>query len=152
MGLRITFQPVNHDRPGGQFVLNRAPGPVNVATSPAGILAESSSVWVLAMMERFQQRARPLHIQALEARRLIWEGAELVDARGLEEFTSSHLEGARNLCSKADNWNIHTALPQLDAPIICYSNEGKRATSLAFRLLDLGYHYVFALKGGMRDF
>jgi rhodanese-related sulfurtransferase len=152
VGSRITFQQVNHDRRCGQPVLNRAPSPVNVATSPAEILAESSRVWVLAMSERFQQRARPLHIQALEARRLIWEGAELVDARGLEEFTSSHLEGAHNLGSQADNWDIHTALTDLDAPIVCYSNEGKRATSLAFRLLDLGYHYVFALKGGMADF
>ena len=88
----------------------------------------------------------------MEARRLIWEGAELLDARGLDEFTTSHLEGARNLCSDAGTWEIRRVLPQLDAPIICYSNGNGRATALACRLLELGYPHVFALEGGLNGF
>jgi len=86
----------------------------------------------------------------MEARRLIWEGAELLDARGFDEFTSSHLEGAKNLSSQAGSRDIRKALPQIDAPIICYSNHNGRATTLACRIMDLGYPYVFGLEGGLQ--
>ncbi|MCP9773467.1 rhodanese-like domain-containing protein [Synechococcus sp. Tobar12-5m-g] len=104
------------------------------------------------MAEGFQQRSRLRRIGLLEARRLIWEGAELLDARGLDEFTISHLEGARNLSSQAGTWEIRRALPSLDAPIICYSNGNGRATALACRILDLGYTYVFGLEAGLNGF
>ena len=104
------------------------------------------------MGEGFQQRSRLRRIGSLETRRLIWEGAELLDARGLDEFTTSHLEGARHLSSDAGTWEIRRALPRLEAPIICYSNGHRRSTALACRILGLGYPYVVALEGGLNGF
>jgi rhodanese-related sulfurtransferase len=102
--------------------------------------------------EGWRTKAELRRLQPIEVRRLIWEGAALLDARNLEEFTFAHLESALRVEVSAPAHEIRKLLPSLEQPIICYSNGNERGRSLGLRLIDLGYLYVFVLENGIRQF
>lgn len=90
-------------------------------------------------------------LSALEARRLIWELVPLVDARSAQDYLSYHLPGAIHLPHGAEQDQIRRVLPDHNQPLILYSNTMKRATALAFQLLELGYTSVHIISGGLAN-
>lgn len=97
-------------------------------------------------------RAERRQLQTLEARRLIWEGALVLDARSKEEFDHSHLQGAISVSMERSDAEIQRLLPDSMVPILCYSNRQDRAQHLIAKLRRLGYSHAYGIDGGFQPF
>lgn len=88
------------------------------------------------------------------ARRLVAEGALLLDVRTREEFRSGHIEGAVNVPIGELDARMHEldALTDGDrsAPIVVYCSSGRRSGIAKEKLLAAGYDQVTNL-GGIED-
>lgn len=110
-----------------RLVLSLAPLLVlSLSLAPAGCSKEAPS--------GAPGTARPAsrRVKGAEARRLVREGAVLLDVRTPEEFEDAHVEGARNL--PLDRlMSAMGALPR-DRPLVVYCAVGSRS-SVAVRIL-----------------
>lgn len=103
-----------------------------------------------------QQRAEAarLHIQEVDSadvRRLVDDGAILIDVREVEEFETGHLPGARNVSASILSQQAPLILRDLSHPVVLICAGGNRSAIAAFELQDLGYNGVVSLKGGLRE-
>ncbi|MCP9931969.1 hypothetical protein KBY82_14395 [Cyanobium sp. AMD-g] len=95
----------------------------------------------------FLTRAQRQDLQPLEVRRLLWEGATLVQRK---HPLGDSLQGAVQLEAEMEADRIGVLLPDLAYPLIC-AGRGRggaiqcSAVQLAEDLLDLGYRHVFSL-------
>jgi len=76
-------------------------------------------------------------VSGTEARKLISEGALLVDVRSPEEFQADHLPGARNIVHTEVSAHL-SELPK-DKPIVVYCRSGRRSALAAEELRTRGY-------------
>ena len=95
----------------------------------------------------FLTRAERQELQPLEVRRLLWEGATLVQRK---HPLRDSLQGAIQLLAETEAAEIRSLLPDLAYPLLCVGRgrEGAAradAVQLAENLLDLGYRHVFCL-------
>ncbi|MFH1569984.1 MAG: rhodanese-like domain-containing protein [Gemmatimonadota bacterium] len=72
----------------------------------------------------------------------------LLDVRAPEEFTVSHLAGARLAPSLEPALAVLAAAPA-DTPVVAYCSVGWRSTALAARLQARGYTRVYTLEGSL---
>ncbi|MBI2568329.1 MAG: rhodanese-like domain-containing protein [Candidatus Schekmanbacteria bacterium] len=88
------------------------------------------------------------------ARKLVADGALLLDVRSQDEYAERHLEGAKLIPAEdlADRLEEVTALTggNLDRPIVVYCRSGRRAAAAKVTLLAAGYSAVTNL-GGLQD-
>ncbi len=83
-------------------------------------------------------------LSGAEARKLVSEGAALVDVRSRAEFASGHLEGARNI--PVDE--LPRRLSELGAkgkPVVLYCASGIRSASASRSLRNSGFSQVHNL-------
>lgn len=80
------------------------------------------------------------------AKKLVADGAKLVDVRSPEEYATKHIEGAENV--PVDTIADKDLGPK-DAPIVLYCGSGKRAARATEALRAKGYTNVHNL-GGMK--
>jgi hypothetical protein len=95
----------------------------------------------------FLTRAERQDLQPLEVRRLLWEGATLVQRK---HPLGEALQGAVQLEAEMEPDRIRALLPDLAWPLICIGRGSggpiqASAVQLAEELLDLGYRHVFCL-------
>jgi phage shock protein E len=98
-------------------------------------------VVVVAVFVAFQLIQRLGKVDPSEARRLVGEGAALVDVRTPAEFASGHLDEAVNipLQQLADRLG---ELPAKDQPIVVYCRSGARSGNAKRMLGSRGYTAV----------
>jgi hypothetical protein len=99
-----------------------------------------------------KRRAERQELQPLEVRRMLWEGATLVQ---LKHSFSDSLQGAILLDPETDERLVHELLPDIAQPLLCIGlGSGgafqEPAVLLAEQLLNLGYQHVFCLAPGTR--
>jgi hypothetical protein len=92
-------------------------------------------------------RAERQDLQPLEVRRLLWEGATLVQRK---HPLGDALQGAVQLEASMEADRIRALLPDLAWPLLCIGRGSggaiqASAVQLAEDLLDLGYRHVFCL-------
>jgi rhodanese-related sulfurtransferase len=112
----------------------------------AGVALAAAAVAVYEIRERIQAFAA---LSAMQAVRLINQGALVIDLRGKESFDAGHIGDARNvpvaeLQSQADSlkkWR--------DKSVITYCDNGTSGASGARALMKLGFTKVFNLQGGL---
>ncbi|MFT3711127.1 MAG: rhodanese-like domain-containing protein [Archangium sp.] len=83
-------------------------------------------------------------ISSEQARRLVNEGATLVDVRSVAEFSSGHLPGALNI----PLGELEQQLAKLGAkerPVVLYCASGTRSAMARSKLQSLGFTQVFNL-------
>jgi rhodanese-related sulfurtransferase len=83
-------------------------------------------------------------VSSADARRLVEEGARLVDVRTPDEFTAGHLPGAINIPVQ----DLERRMAELEAkekPIVLYCRSGFRSGSAARMLKRAGYAEVHDL-------
>jgi rhodanese-related sulfurtransferase len=104
------------------------------------IAAIIAVVVVLVLM--YFLRPKP-DIASAEARKLVAEGAQLVDVRSPSEFASDHIDGARNIPVDM----LGTRLGELakDKPVVLYCASGARSTRAAALLRAEGFEAVHNL-------
>jgi rhodanese-related sulfurtransferase len=111
----------------------------------AAVLA-AAAVAFYEIRERMQAFAA---LSAMQAVRLMNQGALVIDLRGKELYDAGHIGDARNvpaaeLESQADNlkkWR--------DKNVITYCDSGAAGASGARTLMKLGFTKVFTLSGGL---
>ena len=72
----------------------------------------------------------------------------ILDARELEEYEVSHLEGAQWLGNKVPNWDILEGVDTLQ-PILLYCSIGYRSEKMGEILLQKGFKNVYNLYGSI---
>jgi rhodanese-related sulfurtransferase len=80
-------------------------------------------------------------LSGVEARKLVAEGAALVDVRTPEEFAAGHLQGAVNIPLSQVEKRLKEFGPK-DRPIVVYCRSGSRSASAARTLKSNGYLQV----------
>jgi len=86
----------------------------------------------------------PGRVSGAEARRLVAEGAALVDVRRAEDFDFDHLDGAINVPLEEIPDRLAEIGPA-SLPVVVYCDEGKRSAEAARLLVRLGYARVHDL-------
>jgi phage shock protein E len=84
-------------------------------------------------------------VDGAKARKLVSEGAKLVDVRGASEYAEKHVDGAENV--PVDTVAERDLGPK-DKAIVVYCHSGKRSARAATTLRSRGYTHVYDL-GGM---
>ncbi len=83
-------------------------------------------------------------IDGAEARRLVHDGARLVDVRSPQEFAGGHLTGAVNV-PLSDLRNRLDAVGPKETPVVLYCASGSRSAMARATLSSLGYAQVYNL-------
>lgn len=96
------------------------------------------------------RRSKLHELQPLEVRRMLWEGATLVQPK---HPLSDHLQGAIQLETDMEVHQIRAVLPDSTMPLLCMGvgsqgTASEPALQLAKHLLSLGYGHVFYLASG----
>jgi rhodanese-related sulfurtransferase len=83
-------------------------------------------------------------VSSADARRMVQEGAKLVDVRSPAEFGSGHLPGAVNVPVNELGGKLKNIGPK-DKPVIVYCASGSRSAMARSVLKSQGYEKVFNL-------
>ncbi len=84
-------------------------------------------------------------IGSMTAKKLIKDGATVVDVRTPSEFAEDHIDGAINIDYSEIGEKAATLLPDKNAKIIIYCKSAKRSAQATATLIKLGYTAVFNL-------
>ena len=111
----------------------------------------------MAYTEKFQKLAdaargrveavAPEQVDALAA-----AGAVLLDIRDKEEHDADHIPGSLNVSRGKLEMNIESAVPDLDATILCYCNAYNRGALSADTLRAMGYRDARFIAGGLKAY
>jgi rhodanese-related sulfurtransferase len=82
----------------------------------------------------------PREVSREQARKLIDEGAQLIDVRADHEWAAGHLPGATHL--PLAELSERTGEIDKDRPVLLYCRGGNRSTMAAAALTDAGYDAV----------
>src|ERR1700732_1026676 len=82
-------------------------------------------------------------VDPAEVSELIDEGVAVIDVREVEEFSASHIPGAKHVPRGYLESPIEAAVPDRSTPVILYCSSGNRSAYGARTLKeDLGYENV----------
>lgn len=101
-------------------------------------------VVVAVVLVRFVMSTRP-DLSGDEARKLLEEGALLVDVRTVGEFEGGHIEGAHHLPLASLSERVGELGGDKERPIILYCRSGARSGQAVRWLRGQGYQKVYNL-------
>ncbi len=90
-------------------------------------------------------------VTADEARRLIAQGAIVVDVRTPNEYFEGRLEGARLIPLQQLEGRVAELEPYREQPILLYCRSGNRSTVAAEILMRRGFRDLYNLRHGIQD-
>lgn len=96
-----------------------------------------------------EARERVTEVSPEEARRMIAEGALVLDVRDREEFEQGHMDGALNISRGTLEMRIIEAVPDKQTTIVCHCAAGNRGVLAADNLKRMGYENVVNIAGGL---
>ena len=91
------------------------------------------------------------NVGPMTAKKLIKDGAVLIDVRSAEEFAKGHISDAKNIYYVEIDKAIASVVPNKSTPIVLYCSMAKRSTQALQRLLEMGYTKVYNL-GSMDNY
>ncbi len=77
------------------------------------------------------------------------DAIQLVDVRTKEEFITSHLKGAQNICVTDDDFDEKVKTLDKNKPVYVYCKKGGRSANAAKKLKKMGFTKVYDMKGGI---
>jgi phage shock protein E len=83
---------------------------------------------------------------------MIAQGAIALDIRDREEHDAGHIAGSVHISRGKLEMNVESALPDMDAVILCYCNAVNRGALSAASLQDMGYKNARYIAGGMNGY
>ena len=104
----------------------------------------------LAIVEDARTRVQMLEIEEFLARLRSGEQFILLDTREDSEWQKGHLPSAYHMSKGVIERDIERAIPDRDAPIVCYCGGGFRSTLACDNLGRMGYTNAVSLEGGWR--
>ncbi len=113
----------------------------------SGAVLAALAVLVFEVRARVQAFAA---LSAMQAVRLMNQGALVLDLRNKESFESGHIVDARNVPVAELESEAEQALKKWrDKSVITYCNDGRDGANAARTLTKLGFSKVFNLEGGL---
>jgi phage shock protein E len=110
----------------------------------AGLLGAGLAAATRSGPDSAAQRREPGKVDGAQARRLVAEGATLVDVRTPAEYRAGHIAGALNV--PVDQLLQRAAeLGDRDRPVVLYCRSGRRSALAARKLRELGFEQVYDL-------
>jgi rhodanese-related sulfurtransferase len=73
----------------------------------------------------------------------------IIDVRTPEEYATSHINRSVNINWKYENFTQLISVYNRDNPIIVYCGIGARSHNASLLMKDLGFKYIYDLKGGL---
>ena len=102
-------------------------------------------MWLIgAMLALYVARFLWFRVRAKEAKRLVADGASLVDVRTAQEFARGHLDGARNIPVHEIGARAKKEIPR-GKPVVVYCASGMRSAAAASVLRRAGFEKVVNL-------
>ncbi len=86
-------------------------------------------------------------ISSEEAKRLLSDGARVVDVRTVSEFQEDHVRGSLNVPLGELSEGIVQAVPDNTKPLLLHCQSGSRSAVACARLKSLGFQQVHNLGG-----
>jgi rhodanese-related sulfurtransferase len=86
---------------------------------------------------------------AMQAVRLMNQGALVIDVRGNAPYAAGHIGEARNIPASALGAQAETLKKWRDKPVIAYCDNGRDAAAAVRTLTKLGFTKAFSLDGGL---
>jgi rhodanese-related sulfurtransferase len=88
-------------------------------------------------------------LSAMQAVRLMNQGALVIDVRGKAPYDAGHIGDARNIPAAALGEEAETLKKWRDKPVIAYCDTGRDAAAAVRTLAKLGFTKAFNLEGGL---
>jgi len=79
------------------------------------------------------------------------KNAQVIDARGPDEFALNHIHGAVNFNQQSENYTKSVAALDKSKPVFIYSIGAGRSVTLTNELLKNGFKEVYNLEGGIAN-
>jgi len=111
-----------------------------------GAVLSGAAVIFYELRERVQSFAG---LSAMQAVRLMNQGALVIDLRGKESFDAGHIGDARNILAAELEAQSETLKKWRDKTIITYCDSGVSGAAGTRTLTKLGFTHVFNLEGGL---
>jgi rhodanese-related sulfurtransferase len=100
----------------------------------------------------FELRARVqafAALSAMQAVRLMNQGALVIDLRAKDMFDAGHIADARNVPAASLEAEVDSLKKWRDRNVITYCNDGRDGAAAARTLMKSGFTKVFNLEGGL---
>ncbi len=75
--------------------------------------------------------------------------AQLIDVRTPQEYSSQHIEAAKNINWNGDDFEIQAAKLDKNQPVFVYCMVGGRSKKASDKLVEMGFSKVYDLQGGI---
>ena len=75
--------------------------------------------------------------------------AQILDVRTPEEFSAAHIDNSLNINWLGDSFVASAEKLDKSKPVFLYCKSGKRSSSAANKLEELGFTKIYELEGGM---
>jgi rhodanese-related sulfurtransferase len=112
----------------------------------SGAILAAVAVAFYEVRERMQAFAA---LSAMQAVRLMNQGALVIDLRGKESYDAGHIGDARNVPAAELESQADSLKKWRDKNVITYCDSGASGASGARTLMKLGFTKVFNLSGGL---
>jgi len=112
----------------------------------SGAIAAAFAVAAFEIRERLQAFAA---LSAMQAVRLMNQGALVLDLRAKDAFDAGHIGDARNVPTAELASQAETLKKWRDKTVITYDDGGSGGAAAARTLAKLGFSKVFSLNGGL---
>jgi len=112
----------------------------------AAAAAAAAAVAFYEIRERVQAFAA---LSAMQAVRLMNQGALVIDLRGKESYDAGHIGDARNVPVAELESQAESLRKWRDKPVITYCESGVNGANAARTLMKLGFTKVSNLQGGL---
>ena len=103
-----------------------------------------------ALADAAQTKVQGIAPQDVDA--LLSKGAIALDIRDKEEHDAGHIPGSVHISRGKLEMNVESALPDLDAQILCYCNAFNRGALSAASLQAMGYKNASFIAGGLNAY
>lgn len=104
----------------------------------------------LRLVTDAKSRIRETSVSDVKAKADAGEKFHLVDVREESEYDAGRIPGSLHLSKGVIERDVEKAIPDRDAPIICYCGGGYRSALVADNLQKMGYTNVISMDGGFR--
>lgn len=79
------------------------------------------------------------------------ESIQLIDVRTELEFDAGNLKNAQNICITNDDFKAKAELLDKNKPVYLYCKSGVRSAKAAEVLREMGFMFIYDMKGGMDE-
>ncbi|MFV8347324.1 thioredoxin domain-containing protein [Flavobacterium sp. ZB4P13] len=107
------------------------------------------SFFVLSCTGQTSKNVKTIEAKTFAEKIAATPNPQILDVRTPEEFTSDHIDNAKNINWLSNDFVINTEKLDKSKPVFVYCKSGGRSQKAAEKLNELGFKTIYQLDGGM---